>query len=46
MAIVLFLLPFVLLYFFDRLLPIEAPPGAHPPEHDDAPAHGVSPGAA
>ncbi len=46
MAIVLFLMPFVFLYFFDRLLPIEAPPGAHPPEHDDAPAHGVSPGAA
>jgi Ni/Fe-hydrogenase subunit HybB-like protein len=46
MAIVLFLMPFVFLYFFDRILPIEAPPGAHPPEHDDAPAHGVSPGAA
>ena len=36
MAIVLFLMPFVFLYVFDRILPIEAPPGAHPPEHDDA----------
>jgi Ni/Fe-hydrogenase subunit HybB-like protein len=45
-AIVLFVLPFVILYVFDRVLPIEAPPGAHGhgPGHDDAPrASGVSP---
>ena len=42
-AIVLFVLPFVILYVFDRLLPIEAPPGAHAPDHLDAPpAPGVS----
>jgi Ni/Fe-hydrogenase subunit HybB-like protein len=44
-AIVLFVLPFVLLYFFDRLLPIEAPPGAHAPE-GAPPEPGVSPGTA
>jgi Ni/Fe-hydrogenase subunit HybB-like protein len=44
-AIVLFVLPFALLYFFDRLLPIEAPPGTHPPE-EPGPAAGVSPGTA
>ena len=31
-AIVLFVMPFVILYAFDRLLPIEEPPGAHAPE--------------
>jgi len=46
MAIALFLMPFVILYFFDRVLPIEAPPGAYPPEHDGSPEPGVSPGAA
>ena len=45
MAIVLFVLPFALLYVFDRLLPIEAPPGAHAPE-EAPPEPGVSPGAA
>jgi hypothetical protein len=45
MAIVLFVMPFALLYVFDRLLPIEAPPGAHAP--DEAPPEpGVSPGTA
>ena len=33
-AIVLFVLPFVILYVFDRLLPIEAPPGAHAPDRE------------
>jgi Ni/Fe-hydrogenase subunit HybB-like protein len=42
-AIVLFVLPFVILYVFDRLLPIEAPPGVHAPDHGDVPpAQGVS----
>src|SRR5215208_5329424 len=36
-AIVLFVMPFVILYVFDRLLPIEAPPGAHAPDHGAAP---------
>jgi Ni/Fe-hydrogenase subunit HybB-like protein len=31
-AIALFVAPFVVLYLFDRILPIEAPPGAHAPE--------------
>ncbi len=45
-AIVLFVLPFVILYVFDRLLPIEAPPGAHAPGQADAPPEaGVSPAA-
>jgi Ni/Fe-hydrogenase subunit HybB-like protein len=45
-AIVLFVLPFVILYVFDRLLPIEEPPGAYAPEHHGAPpAPGVSPAA-
>lgn len=44
-AIVLFVLPFVILYVFDRLLPIEAPPGAHAPEGEAPPAAGVSPAA-
>jgi Ni/Fe-hydrogenase subunit HybB-like protein len=45
MAIVLFVMPFALLYLFDRLLPIEAPPGAHAPA-DTTPEAGVSPGTA
>jgi Ni/Fe-hydrogenase subunit HybB-like protein len=44
-AIVLFLMPFALLYVFDRLLPIEAPPGAHAPE-EVRPEPGASPGTA
>ncbi len=44
-AIALFVLPFAFLYVFDRLLPIEAPPGAHAPE-DAPPEPGVSPGTA
>jgi hypothetical protein len=43
-AIVLFILPFVILYVFDRLLPIEAPPGAHAPDHEVG-VGGVSPAA-
>jgi Ni/Fe-hydrogenase subunit HybB-like protein len=46
MAIVLFLMPFIFLYFFDRLLPIEAPPGAHPPEPEPTREPGISPGTA
>jgi Ni/Fe-hydrogenase subunit HybB-like protein len=42
-AVVLFVLPFVILYVFDRLLPIEAPPGAHAPDAEVPPAAGVSP---
>jgi Ni/Fe-hydrogenase subunit HybB-like protein len=44
-AIVLFVLPFALLYVFDRLLPIEAPPGAHAP-NEPTPEPGVSAGTA
>lgn len=44
-AVVLFILPFVILYVFDRLLPIEAPPGAHAPDRDATPATGVAPAA-
>ncbi len=44
-AIVLFVAPFALLYVFDRILPIEAPPGAHAPE-EVPPEPGVSPGTA
>jgi Ni/Fe-hydrogenase subunit HybB-like protein len=44
-AIVLFLLPFVILYLFDRILPIEAPPGAHAPEREAPAGTGVSPAA-
>jgi Ni/Fe-hydrogenase subunit HybB-like protein len=44
-AIVLFVMPFALLYVFDRLLPIEAPPGAHAPE-EAPPQAGVFPGPA
>jgi Ni/Fe-hydrogenase subunit HybB-like protein len=42
-ALVLFVLPFVILYVFDRLLPIEAPPGAHAPEREAPVAGGVTP---
>jgi predicted membrane protein len=45
-AIVLFVAPFAMLWLFDRILPIEAPPGAHAHEEEVAPAAGVSPGAA
>jgi Ni/Fe-hydrogenase subunit HybB-like protein len=41
-AILLFVLPFALLYLFDRLLPIEAPPGAHTPEQQAPPERGIS----
>jgi Ni/Fe-hydrogenase subunit HybB-like protein len=45
-AVVLFVLPFVFLYLFDKLLPIEAPPGAHAPHSEPAPEQGVAAGAA
>jgi hypothetical protein len=45
-AVVLFVLPFVFLYVFDKLLPIEAPPGAHAPDPDSASEQGVAAGAA
>ncbi len=41
----LFVAPFVLLYLFDRILPIEAPPGAHAPEEATSEPR-VSPGTA
>jgi predicted membrane protein len=44
-ALVLFVAPFVLLYVFDRILPIDAPPGVHAPEEPVSEA-GVSPGTA
>jgi Ni/Fe-hydrogenase subunit HybB-like protein len=45
MAIALFVLPFVLLYVFDRVLPLEpGPPVEAPPE--ERPTPGVSPGQA
>jgi Ni/Fe-hydrogenase subunit HybB-like protein len=42
-AILLFVMPFVILYVFDRLLPIEEPPGAHAPVTEaEAPAAKVA----
>jgi Ni/Fe-hydrogenase subunit HybB-like protein len=45
-AIVLFVAPFAVLWLFDRILPIEAPPGAHAHEDPPAAASGISPGTA
>jgi Ni/Fe-hydrogenase subunit HybB-like protein len=41
-AIGLFVLPFLILYVFDLILPIEAPPGAHAPESEPRPQAGIA----
>ncbi len=45
-AVVLFVMPFVFLYLFDKLLPIEAPPAAQSVPPPESPEVGVPAGAA